>query len=79
MERTLISKRIGLIVSDIDKLKSTLAAIENTDISKHPENYNMLTTDAALRSELIACITVWITTVLNGSFYLTLSCVAIWI
>lgn len=55
MERTVISKRIGQLTSDIDKLRSTLAAIENTDISLYPENYNMLTTDAALRSELIAC------------------------
>ena len=39
----------------MEKLKSTLAAIENTDIQKYPDNYNMLITDAALRSELIAC------------------------
>ena len=55
MERTVISRRIGKLTSDIDKLKSTLAAIEGTDIALYPENYNMLTTDAALRSELIAC------------------------
>ena len=55
MERTVISKRICQLTSDIEKLKSTLAAIENTDIALYPENYNMLTTDAALRSELIAC------------------------
>ena len=55
MERTVISKKIGQLTSDIEKLKNTLAAIENTDIEKHPDNYNMLTTDAALRSELIAC------------------------
>lgn len=55
MERTVISRKIGQLTSDIEKLKSTLVAIENTDIQKHPENYTMLTTDAALRSELIAC------------------------
>lgn len=55
MERSVISKRIGLLASDMEKLKSTLAAIENTDIQKYPDNYNMLITDAALRSELIAC------------------------
>ena len=55
MERTVILRRIGQLTSDIDKLKSTLAAIEGTDIALYPENYNMLTTDAALRSELIAC------------------------
>ena len=55
MERTVISKKIGQLASDIDKLKNTLAAIECADIENYPENYNMLTTDAALRSELIAC------------------------
>lgn len=55
MERTVISKKIGQLASDIEKLKNTLAAIECADIENYPENYNMLTTDAALRSELIAC------------------------
>lgn len=55
LERAIISKKLGQISADIEKLKSTVAAIEATDISKYPENYSMLTTDAALRSELIAC------------------------
>lgn len=55
MDRTVITKRINRLAFDIEKLKSTLAAIENTDIARYPENYNMLATDAALRSELIAC------------------------
>lgn len=55
LERTIISKKLSQLSSDIDKLKSTLAAIDSTDISMYPENYAMLTTDAALRSELIAC------------------------
>lgn len=55
MERTVISRKIGQLTSDIEKLKNTLAAIESTDVQKYPENYEMLTTDAALRSELIAC------------------------
>lgn len=55
MERAVISKKLCQLSSDIDKLKSTIVAIEGTDISKYPENYAMLTTDAALRSELIAC------------------------
>lgn len=55
MDRTVISRKIGQLTSDIEKLKNTLAAIENTDVQKYPENYDMLTTDAALRSELIAC------------------------
>lgn len=55
MDRTAISNRISRIMGDINKLSSTLCAIENTDIEKYPDNYAMLTTDAALRSELIAC------------------------
>ncbi len=55
MDRSVISGRIKRILGDINKLSSTLCAMENTDIEKYPENYAMLSTDAALRSELIAC------------------------
>ncbi len=55
MDRPIISQRINRILSDITKLSNTLYAIEKTDIEKYPDNYTMLTTDAALRSELIAC------------------------
>ncbi|MCI8471760.1 MAG: hypothetical protein HFE65_01490 [Clostridiales bacterium] len=55
MDRTSISRRIGSIKGDISKLSNTLCAIEQTDIENYPDNYTMLTTDAALRSELIAC------------------------
>lgn len=55
MDRQIINKRIGGITSDIEKLLRTLRAMENTDISQYPENYEMLSTDAALRGELITC------------------------
>ena len=55
MDKSNISRRIGNIKNDIIKLSNTLCAIENTDIENYPDNYTMLTTDAALRSELIAC------------------------
>lgn len=55
MDRTSISRRISSIKGDISKLSNTLCAIEQTDIENYPDNYTMLTTDAALRSELIAC------------------------
>lgn len=55
MDRQIITKRISRITDDINKLANTLCAIENTNIEKYPDNYTMLTTDAALRSELIAC------------------------
>lgn len=55
MDRQIINKRIDGITSDIEKLLRTLRAMENTDISQYPENYEMLSTDAALRGELITC------------------------
>lgn len=55
MDRSALSKRISCIQSDIEKLSSTLCAMDNTDIEKYPDNYEMLSTDAALRSELITC------------------------
>lgn len=55
MERNIISRRISQIIDEIARLKSALYALDNTDIEKHPDNYEMLSTDAALRGELIAC------------------------
>lgn len=55
MNREVLSKRISRIQSDIDKLSNTLLAMDNTDIEQYPDNYEMLSTDAALRSELITC------------------------
>ena len=55
MDRQIINKRIEGIASDIEKLLRTLRAMENTDISQYPDNYEMLSTDAALRGELITC------------------------
>lgn len=55
MDRQTINKRITRIQGDIEKLVRTLRAMENTDLSQYPENYEMLSTDAALRGELITC------------------------
>ena len=55
MDKTNISRRIGSIKTDITKLSNTLCAIEHTDMENYPDNYAMIATDAALRSELIAC------------------------
>ena len=55
MDKTNISRRIGSIKTDITKLSNTLCAIEHTDMENYPDNYAMMATDAALRSELIAC------------------------
>lgn len=55
MDRKIVLQRISRIRDDLEKLKNTLIAMENTDIEKYAENYLMLVTDAALRSELITC------------------------
>ena len=55
MDRQTINKRIEGIQNDIKKLVRTLCAMESIDISQYPENYEALSTDAALRSELITC------------------------
>ena len=39
MDRTSISRRIGSIKGDIEKLSNTLCAIEKTDIENYPDNY----------------------------------------
>lgn len=55
MDRKTIIKRINEIHLDTEKLFSSLRAMERTDIEKFPDNYEILSTDAALRAELIAC------------------------
>ncbi len=55
MERNIISRRISQILDEISRLSNALYALDNTDIEKYPDNYEMLSTDAALRSELITC------------------------
>ncbi len=74
MNRTVLSKRISRIQSDIEKLSNTLCAMDNTDIEKYPDNYEMLSTDAALRSELITCRMrhlIYSSTALKKAKYLT--------
>ena len=55
MDRQIINKRITGIQSEVEKLQRTLRALEHTDIAEYPENYELLSTDAALRGELITC------------------------
>ena len=55
MERKILSQRINNILEDLVKLQNTLYAMDNTDIEQYPDNYALLSTDAALRSELITC------------------------
>lgn len=55
MTRTIISQRITSILDDIQRLNSALYAMNTTDIQRYPDNYEVLSTDAALRAETIAC------------------------
>lgn len=55
MDRATLSKRITSILSEITRLNNALYALNTTDIQRYPENYEVLSTDAALRAERIAC------------------------
>lgn len=55
MERQAIFKRINGILDELSRLQSTLYGMSMTDIQRYPENYETLSTDAALRGEQIAC------------------------
>lgn len=55
MNRNIISSRISSILGEISRLTNALYAMNMTDIQRYPENYEVLSTDAALRAEQIAC------------------------
>jgi hypothetical protein len=42
-------------MGDISRLSNALYAMDTTDIQRHPDNYEILSTEAALRGEKIAC------------------------
>ena len=55
MTRSVISQRIFSVLDDIQRLNNALYAMNTTDIQRYPDNYEVLSTDAALRAETIAC------------------------
>ncbi len=55
MDKEILSKRISSILSDIARLTNALYAMNTTDIQRHPDNYEVLSIDAALRAEQITC------------------------
>ena len=55
MNRAILSQRITSILADLNRLTNALYAINTTDIQRYPDNYEVLSTDAALRAENIAC------------------------
>lgn len=74
MNRQTLNKRITEIHCEIEKLARTLRAMESTDLAEYPENYEKLSTDAALLGELITCRLrhlIYGTTTVKKSEYLT--------
>ncbi len=49
MDRATLSQRIESILNEITRLSNTLYAMDNTNIQRHSDNYEMLSTEAALR------------------------------
>ncbi len=49
LNRSIISQRISSILDDIQRLTNALYAMNMTDIQRYPDNYEVLSTDAALR------------------------------
>lgn len=74
LNRAILSQRITSILDDIQRLQSALYAMNTTDIQRYPENYEILSTDAALRAEQITCRLrhlIYATTRIKKSEYLT--------
>ena len=55
MDKNMLSQRIASIQAEIGRLNSALYAMSTTDLQRYPDNYEVLSTDAALRCERIAC------------------------
>ena len=55
MNRAILSQRISSILDDIQRLNNALYAMNTTDIQRYPDNYEVLSTDAALRAEQTTC------------------------
>ena len=55
MNRAILSQCITSILADLNRLTNALYAMNTTDIQRYPDNYEVLSTDAALRAENIAC------------------------
>jgi hypothetical protein len=55
LNRSTVSRRISSILDDIQRLTNALYAMNTTDLQRYPDNYEVLSIDAALRAEGIAC------------------------
>lgn len=55
MDRKVISHRIGEVLNNLSRLQNHVCAMDSLDIQRYPENYEAMSTEAALRAEKIAC------------------------
>lgn len=55
MDRTIISRRIGDIRNNLARLDNNICAMDSLDIQRYPDNYETMSTEAALRAEKVAC------------------------
>ena len=55
MDRKVISHRIGEVLDNLSRLQNHVCAMDSLDIQRYPENYETMSTEAALRAEKIAC------------------------
>ena len=55
MDRNLITHRIRDVSGNLSRLNNNLHAMNSLDIQRYPDNYETISTEAALRAEKIAC------------------------
>lgn len=51
----MISAQIGELLNSLSRLNNNICAMDTMDIQRYPENYEVISTEAALRAERIAC------------------------
>ena len=56
LDRKMISAQISDILNRISRLNNNICAMDTVDIQRYPENYEVISTEAALRAERIACM-----------------------
>ncbi len=55
MDRKMITHRIRDVLGNLSRLTNNLHAMDSLDIQRYPDNYETISTEAALRAEKIAC------------------------
>ena len=55
MDKPVLIQKISGIIGELNRLTNTLYSMTMTDAKRYPENYEVLSVDAAHRAEAIAC------------------------